>query len=119
MGCISFNIPCIIQHRIIYRSQREQPWCNPEAGCSKNFWGRSSGWFDMALVGVLGYIPEDHADRPDLLRMLKETLEALLEVRDEESGDYLQGHYRRDGTFAYYTSEPIVTNDPKGIGAFI
>ena len=26
---------------------------------------------------------------------------------------------RRDGSFAYYISEPIVTNDPKGIGAFI
>jgi len=26
---------------------------------------------------------------------------------------------RRDGSFAYYISEPIVTNDPKGVGAFI
>jgi unsaturated rhamnogalacturonyl hydrolase len=25
----------------------------------------------------------------------------------------------RDGSFAYYVSEPIVTNDPKGVGAFI
>jgi unsaturated rhamnogalacturonyl hydrolase len=25
----------------------------------------------------------------------------------------------RDGSFAYYVSEPIATNDPKGVGAFI
>lgn len=150
------------------------------------------GWFVMALVDVLDYIPEDHADRPVLIDMLTETLEALLKVRDKESGVFYQvlnlghvkGNYleasascmilyaiakgvrkgylpeqyrqeaeiirkgiidefititeeglvnlnktvqvsglggkdRRDGTFAYYISEPIITNDPKGIGAFI
>lgn len=31
----------------------------------------------------------------------------------------LGGSDRRDGTFAYYVSEPIITNDFKGLGAFI
>ncbi|MDR6736812.1 glycoside hydrolase family 88 protein [Sphingobacterium sp. 2149] len=31
----------------------------------------------------------------------------------------LGGKKYRDGSFAYYMSEPVVTNDPKGIGAFI
>lgn len=31
----------------------------------------------------------------------------------------LGGESRRDGTFAYYISEPIVTNDFKGYGAFL
>jgi unsaturated rhamnogalacturonyl hydrolase len=31
----------------------------------------------------------------------------------------LGGNPYRDGSFDYYMSEPIVTNDPKGIGAFI
>ncbi|WP_339316140.1 glycoside hydrolase family 88 protein [Paenibacillus sp. FSL R10-2734] len=31
----------------------------------------------------------------------------------------LGGADQRDGTFAYYISEPIVTNDQKGIGAFL
>lgn len=31
----------------------------------------------------------------------------------------LGGNPYRDGSFAYYISEPIVTNDPKGLGAFI
>lgn len=31
----------------------------------------------------------------------------------------LGGKPYRDGSFAYYMSEPVVTNDPKGLGAFI
>lgn len=31
----------------------------------------------------------------------------------------LGGSPYRDGTFAYYISEPVVTDDPKGVGAFI
>ncbi len=31
----------------------------------------------------------------------------------------LGGKPFRDGSFAYYMSEPIITNDPKGVGAFI
>jgi unsaturated rhamnogalacturonyl hydrolase len=31
----------------------------------------------------------------------------------------LGGEPYRDGTFAYYVSEPVVSNDPKGVGAFL
>src|SRR5690606_18725965 len=31
----------------------------------------------------------------------------------------LGGKNYRDGTFDYYMSEPVVTNDPKGVGPFI
>jgi len=31
----------------------------------------------------------------------------------------LGGTPYRNGTFEYYISEPIVTNDPKGVGAFM
>src|SRR5215211_1589224 len=31
----------------------------------------------------------------------------------------LGGNPYRDGTFAYYMSEPVIVNDPKGMGAFI
>lgn len=31
----------------------------------------------------------------------------------------LGGNPYRDGSFAYYISEPVVVNDPKGVGAFI
>ncbi|WGQ10351.1 glycoside hydrolase family 88 protein [Pedobacter gandavensis] len=31
----------------------------------------------------------------------------------------LGGKPYRDGSFAYYMSEPVITNDPKGVGAFL
>jgi unsaturated rhamnogalacturonyl hydrolase len=31
----------------------------------------------------------------------------------------LGGANKRDGSFAYYMSEPIVTNDHKGVGPFL
>jgi unsaturated rhamnogalacturonyl hydrolase len=31
----------------------------------------------------------------------------------------LGGNPYRDGSFEYYMSEPVIVNDPKGMGAFI
>jgi unsaturated rhamnogalacturonyl hydrolase len=172
--------------------KREQFWCDEETGLSKNFWGRSMGWFVMAIVDVLDYIPNEHKDRSRIIKILNEVLDALLKVQDKETGVWYQvldqadkkGNYleasascmivyamakgirkgyltekwiaearksykgiqeefvtttadglvnlnkvcqvaglggkeRRDGSFEYYISEPIVTNDAKGVGAFI
>lgn len=172
--------------------KRIQPWCNPETGLSPGFWGRSVGWFVMALVDVLEILPKEHKDYKELARILSDTLAALRRYQDTESGVWYQvldagerkGNYleasascmiayaiakglrldllssdwgktldfafqgllaefvletkegllnlnkncrvaglggleRRDGTYAYYISEPIVTNDQKGLGAFL
>lgn len=172
--------------------KKEMFWCNKETGHSKNFWGRSMGWYVMAIVDVLDYIPENHKDRARIIEILNEVLEALLKVQDKETGlwyqvldkgnkkgNYLEasascmiiyaiakglrkgyipekwlevakksykgateefitvtaaglvnlnkvcavaglgGEGMRDGTFEYYISEPIVSNDAKGVGAFI
>ncbi|KKI92480.1 glycosyl hydrolase family 88 [Bacillus sp. SA1-12] len=175
-----------------FDEKKVQPWCNSETGHSKNFWGRSMGWFVMGLVDTLDFLPETHKDRNDLIALLRDVLQALKSVQDEESGVWYQvldkgerkGNYleasascmilyaiakgvrlgylnnawaevanraytgiidefvtvtseglvnlnkncqvaglggpdRRDGTFEYYISEPIITNDLKGVGAFI
>jgi unsaturated rhamnogalacturonyl hydrolase len=173
-------------------SVREQPWANPETGLSKNFWGRSVGWYLMAIVDVLDYLPKTHKDRPALLRAFQQLSDAVVRVQDPVSGvwwqvldqpnraknyleasgsamfvyafakgarmGYLDSAYRaianrafdgmlaefvttdadglvsinrickvaglggnppRDGSYEYYVSEPVVSNDYKGVGAFI
>lgn len=175
-----------------FDEKKVQPWCDPQTGLSKNFWGRSMGWFVMGLVDTLTFLPEDHKDRNRLISLLEEVLLALRNVQDKEShvwyqvldkgerkGNYLEasascmilyamakglrlnflgeewrklatkvyngvieefitvtseglvnlnkncqvaglgGPDKRDGTFEYYISEPIITNDLKGVGAFI
>ncbi|ASA23620.1 glycoside hydrolase family 88/105 protein [Paenibacillus donghaensis] len=172
--------------------QRIQPWCDPVTGLSPNFWGRSLGWYVMALADVLAMLPADHGDYKTLARILNDTLAALRKYQDQESGVWYQvvneggrkGNYleasassmityaiakgirlgvldnswletldhayqgliaefalvtnsgwvnlnkncqvaglggddRRDGSYAYYISEPIITNDQKGLGAFL
>lgn len=169
-----------------------QFWCDPQTGLSKNFWGRSMGWYVMSLADVLDYLPKDSSARPELIGYFRSAVEALLKVRDCNSGvwyqvldkgdlkcnylessvscmacyaiakgnrkGYLPGKYkdlaagifhdivnefititpegllnlnkvcqvaglggksRRDGSFAYYVSEPVTSNDFKGIGAFL
>lgn len=169
----------------------EQKWADPNTGRSPNVWGRALGWYGMALVDVLDYMPEHHPGRDSLIAILNRFAEAVVKVQDadgtwfdvpnlpKEKGNYreasascmlvytlakgvrsgylpmrfakaagkgyagiLQAFYRvddnnnghlegtvavsglggnpyRDGSFAYYMSEPKVTDDPKGVGAFI
>jgi len=69
---------------------KEQKWSDPVTGCSPNFWSRSMGWYVMAVVDVLDYLPENHPDRESLIDILQKTCSALLKVRDPESGLWYQ-----------------------------
>lgn len=69
---------------------REQQWADPVTGHSPNFWGRSMGWFAMALVDVLDYMPEEHPGRPEIITILKQLMDAVLVYQDDESGLWYQ-----------------------------
>ena len=56
---------------------KSQRWADPETGHSPNFWGRSIGWWFMALVDALDFIPEDHPGRADMIGYIKGLAEAL------------------------------------------
>lgn len=68
----------------------QQKWCNPETGQSLYPWSRATGWYLMAIVDILDYLPADHADRDALITILQKTCDALLKVRDPESGIWCQ-----------------------------
>jgi len=171
--------------------QRVQIWADSVTGLSPHFWGRAMGWYGMALVDVLDYLPNDHPDRSEIIRLLKRFAESIANVQDPVTGVWYQildlptyrGNYpeasassmfvytlakssrlgyvdsayagvakrgyegilkefvtvddglvslhgicsvaglggaqMRDGSFSYYISEPISSNDPKGVGPFI
>jgi unsaturated rhamnogalacturonyl hydrolase len=64
---------------------KTQKWSDPVTGVSPNFWSRSIGWFMMALVDVLDYLPETHPERDSIIYILNETAEAVVNARDAES----------------------------------
>lgn len=173
-------------------ASREMFWADSLTGLSENFWGRAIGWYAMALVDVLDYMPEDHRDRQQVIRVLQGLAEGVAGVQDPVTGTWYQvldmpsrpenyhessasamfvyalakgvrngyldssyayvaqrgyegiisefieagpdgtvdmhrivsvgglgGRQMRDGSFEYYMSEPIVSNDYKGVGPFI
>ncbi len=69
---------------------REQAWADPETGLSENFWGRGMGWYGMALVDVLDYLPDDHRDRDQIIRVLRWFAEAVVNVQDPVTGLWYQ-----------------------------
>lgn len=69
---------------------RQQKWANPETGQSPHFWGRSLGWYLMALVDVLDIFPKDHPKRQMLIDQLRETCDVLMKFRDRKSNVWYQ-----------------------------
>lgn len=171
---------------------KEQRWANPDTGCSPHFWGRAIGWYVMAIMDVLDFVPRTHPGRAALLAIFLRTITALKHLQDSKSGvwyqildqgsragnylessascmfvyalakgvrgKYLAESYRavaqrayngiikqfievnadnevhlhktcqgaglgnapyRDGSFEYYMSEPVVSDNYHGTGAFI
>lgn len=70
--------------------KRIQKWANPETGCSPNFWGRAEGWYAMALVDVLDFIPLNHAGRPKLIGILKQVAAGIKKYQDPATGLWYQ-----------------------------
>jgi unsaturated rhamnogalacturonyl hydrolase len=170
--------------------RKQQIWANPETGLSPHFWGRALGWYSMALVDVLDFIPKEHPGRSKILEILKQVAAGIEKHQDKESGLWYQvldqgnreGNYleasassmfiyslmkasrlgyidkkyekvgmkgykglqdqlvrrnedgtisltsiclvaglsaKRDGSYQYYVSEPVVEDEPKGVGPFI
>jgi unsaturated rhamnogalacturonyl hydrolase len=71
-------------------SAHQQPWADSVTGLSRNFWGRAVGWYLMALVDVLDYLPKAHRDRPELIRITQRLAESAADVRDPVTGLWWQ-----------------------------
>jgi rhamnogalacturonyl hydrolase YesR len=172
---------------------KKQRWASKTTGLSPEFWGRSVGWYAMALVDALDYLPEKHAKRSEVLAVLNRLAAAVAAAQDKERGVWWQvmdkpgaprnyreasasamlvymlekgvrkgwldkavygpvaergyagllkefagvdqqgnvelrgvckvaglgGNPYRDGSYEYYVSTDIASNDPKGLGPFI
>lgn len=69
---------------------RLEQWADPKTGQSPNLWSRSIGWYVMALVDVLEYLPINHPDRPYLVRILNRVSSGLVKYQDKKTGMWFQ-----------------------------
>jgi len=63
---------------------RKQAWANPQTGQSPNFWGRSIGWYFMAVIDVLEELPKDHIRRGELIKLVQSLATNLAKYQDDE-----------------------------------
>ena len=90
---------------------KEQKWADPVTGCSPNFWGRAEGWYAMALVDVLDYLPEEHSGRVKLLSILNQVAEGIKKFQDPKTGLWYQvlDQGTREGNYLEATASSMFT----------
>ena len=66
------------------------PWANVSTGTSPNLWARGMGWYLMALVDTLPYVPERDPHHAVLLAMLRRAAAAVERAQDPQSNLWYQ-----------------------------
>ncbi|XID91258.1 glycoside hydrolase family 105 protein [Paenibacillaceae bacterium WGS1546] len=70
--------------------KRQAAWAHPVTGCSPELWGRSLGWYGLALAEFLELLPRETPGRAELEEALGEFVRAILRYQDPDSGLWYQ-----------------------------
>ncbi len=71
-----------------YDESRAEKWANKTTGQSANFWDRGIGWYAMALVDVLDYLPAGSPHRAELTKDLQRLAPVLAKYQDPKTGTW-------------------------------
>jgi unsaturated rhamnogalacturonyl hydrolase len=77
-------------YRHAFDASKKMPWADSITGQAPHAWGRAMGWFSMAIVDALDFIPEDQPRRGDLITILQGMIEKLSEIQDPQTGGWYQ-----------------------------
>ena len=69
---------------------RTERWADPVTGQSKHSWGRAMGWYAMAFVDALEFIPAHEAGRDSMLMVLNQLAAMVKRVQDAKTGLWYQ-----------------------------
>lgn len=88
---------------------KSQKWANPETGCSPHVWGRAMGWYCMALVDVLDFIPAGHPRRGEIITILNKVVQGLKKHQDKKTGLWYQvmDQGNREGNYLEATASSM------------
>jgi len=90
---------------------KEIDWADKHTGLSTEFWGRAIGWYAVAIMDILDYIPADHPRRHEFISAGIDVINALIRFQDEETGLWFQvvnkgdqkGNWRETSCSSLYT----------------
>lgn len=97
---------------------KAQSWANKTTGLSPNFWSRGLGWYGMALVDALDYLPLNHPGRPQLIAILGKWAAGVEKHQDAKTGLWYQVTDQGDRAGNYFeatASSMFVYTVAKGI----
>lgn len=69
---------------------KNKPWADPITGTSSQYWSRASGWFSMALIDVLEYLPPSHPNYPKIQTLFQRWAAGAASVQHSENGMWYQ-----------------------------
>jgi unsaturated rhamnogalacturonyl hydrolase len=69
---------------------KNKVWADQIKGTSSEFWGRAIGWYMMALVDALDYIPEHHPERDSIVTIFKNLSASIAGYQDFSAGLWYQ-----------------------------
>jgi unsaturated rhamnogalacturonyl hydrolase len=81
--------------------------------------------YALAKGARMGYLSRDYRDAANrgfdgiIRELVTVDIKGAVSLNGIVSVSGLGGKDNRNGTYAYYMSEPVVPNDPKGVGALI
>lgn len=73
-----------------WSQDKSAAWANSETGRSPEFWSRAMGWYAMALVDTLEYLPKDSDEYKDLKKILRDVAAGIKKVQDPDTGLWYQ-----------------------------
>ena len=69
---------------------RKERWADPQTGQSQHCWGRALGWYAMAIVDALDFIPAQEAGRDSVLTILRQIAKQVKRLQEPKSGQWYQ-----------------------------
>ena len=69
---------------------KQAEWAHPESGKSSEFWGRALGWYVVAILDILDFVPLDHPKRKQIEDIELEVLDAISKYQDKNTGMWYQ-----------------------------
>ncbi len=69
---------------------KKERWADKQTGLSSQLWARAMGWYMMALVDTLSYLPEGNAGRKQLIEQLNRDAAAVVRYQDATTGLWYQ-----------------------------
>ncbi|MBT1704024.1 glycoside hydrolase family 88/105 protein [Chryseosolibacter indicus] len=90
---------------------KEQKWADKQTGRSPQVWGRAMGWFAMAVVDVLDFLPEKHPKRKEILDIADKLAKGIMKYQDKKTGVWYQvvDQGKREGNYLEASASSMFT----------